>query len=61
MSQAAASLNTSAYRRELSTVGTTSGEPPGTPYGPRAISPTALTAAMTVRTADVRCRFRRLL
>ena len=37
-----ANLNTLAYRRALSTVGVTSGEPPGTPCGPRRISPDAL-------------------
>src|SRR5436305_9175309 len=56
-----ASLNALAYRRALSTVGTTSGEPPGTPCGPRTISPTALPAGSAASTASAHRNLPRLL
>ena len=55
-----ANLNTLAYRRELSTVGITSGEPPGTPCGPRTISPIALATGIAASTPSVHCNLRRL-
>src|SRR3954447_3328697 len=55
-----ASLNTLAYRRELSTVGNTSGEPPGTPCGPRRISPAALATGIAASTPSVHCSLRLL-
>src|SRR3954447_5888208 len=56
-----ANLKTLAYRSELSTVGNTSVEPPGTPCGPRTISPIALAIGIAASTASVRCNRRRLL
>ena len=55
-----ANLNTLAYRRALSTVGVTSGEPPGTPCGPRRISPDALATGIAANTPSVHCSLRRL-